>query len=36
MMKKEKFKKGDKIFSEGEMGEKLYLIKKDKVKFLKI
>ena len=35
MMKKEKFKKGDKIFSEGEMGEKLYLIKKGKVKVFK-
>ena len=35
IMKKEKFKKGDKIFSEGEMGEKLYLIKKGKVKVFK-
>jgi cGMP-dependent protein kinase len=35
MMKKEKFKKGEIIFSEGEMGEKLYLIKKGKVKVFK-
>ena len=35
MMKKEKFKKGETVFSEGEMGEKLYLIKKGKVKVFK-
>ena len=35
IMKKEKFKKGEIIFSEGEMGEKLYLIKKGKVKVFK-
>ena len=35
MMKKEKFKKGEKIFEEGEMGEKLYLIIKGKVKAFK-
>ena len=34
-MKKEKFKKGETVFSEGEMGEKLYLIKKGKVKVFK-
>ena len=35
MMKKEKFKKGEKIFEEGEMGDKLYLIIKGKVKAFK-
>ena len=35
MMKKEKFSKGETIFSEGEMGNKLYLIKKGKVKAFK-
>ena len=35
MMKKEKFNKGETIFSEGEMGNKLYLIKKGKVKAFK-
>ena len=34
-MKKEKFKKGEKIFEEGEKGNKLYLVKKGKIKVFK-
>ena len=34
-MKKEKFKKGEKIFEEGEKGNKLYFVKKGKIKVFK-
>ena len=35
LMKKEKYKEGEAIFKEGEIGDKFYLIKKGKVKVLK-
>ena len=35
LMKKEKFKKGDFIFKEGEIGDKFYLIKKGKLNVIK-
>jgi len=34
-MKKEKFKKGEKIFEEGDKGNKLYFVKKGKIKVFK-